>query len=194
MNLNPYSILSNLIPGFLVYFVGLNLLGIDPKYYDPVIAIVIAYIVGYFVNAISAWSEKILYWTWGGKPSDQLFQDKSCGRIQFLENKKLKPLLRKQIAESKSIKINELFAVALRIANCSSRVDEMSAQYVFARAIFVAVLVSLGLLSVNYHQNIAFWAVSVPILVASWYRAKERGFYYAKEVLTQSLNKLTRND
>ncbi|MCF7846713.1 MAG: hypothetical protein K9M51_01445 [Candidatus Gracilibacteria bacterium] len=192
MNLSVYNILAHLISGFLVYLVGLYALELEPNYLDPFMATAVAYLIGYFVNSISAWVEFILNWTWSGRPSDQLLVGKGCGRIQFPEWKKILKLLQKEL-DNKKTSADDLFKVAMRKAKNGGRIPEMNGQYAFSRSVLIAILISVVFLGIPLYQNIGFWIISLILILASWYRAKERGFYYAKEVLSEALNKFEKN-
>jgi hypothetical protein len=56
--------------------------------------------------------------------------------------------------------------------------------------VFVAIFVSLIILGLEFWQLTEFWIIAFLLIIMAWYRAKERGFYYAKEVLNIALNKL----
>lgn len=192
MNLSFYNILAHLISGFLVYLVGLYTLELEPDYFDPLIATVVAYLVGYFVNSISAWGEFLLNWTWGGRPSDQLLKGKKCGRIKFVEWEKTLNLLKNELNDKKAT-TDDLFKVAMRKAKNDGRISEMNDQYAFSRSILIAILICVVILGANLYQNIGFWIISLIVILASWYRAKERGFYYAREVLNEALNNVEKS-
>jgi len=189
MNISFYNVLSHLISGFLVYIAGLYILKLDPNYLDPLMVTAVAYMIGYFINTLSAWSEWFLNWTWGGRPSDQLLKGKQCARIKFSEYEKACQLLQKKHG-GKNTTTDNLFKVAMRITDNEGRISEMNGQYAFSRSFLVAILVSLVILSFKFYSNLEFWPVSVLLVLIAWYRAKERGYYYAKEVLNVALNKL----
>jgi hypothetical protein len=61
MKFKEYDILSSLIPGFIVLFVGINFLKIE---YNKDIIIpytAIAFFMGFIVNSLSSWLENIYY-------------------------------------------------------------------------------------------------------------------------------------
>lgn len=192
MNLSLYNILSHLISGFLVYIVGLYVLDLEPNYLDPLMATAVAYMLGYFVNSISAWVEFILNWTWGGRPSNQLLEGKECGRIKFPEWKKISDLLKKEL-DSKKASTDDLFKVAMRKAKDGGRIPEMNGQYAFSRSILIAILISAVILGLDFYQSAGFWIISLVLILVAWYRTKERGFYYAKEVLSEALNEFEKS-
>ncbi len=184
MNFNLYYLLSNLIPGFVLYIAIIHILNLEMKDIPEIPAIAIAFILGYFVNSIGGWIEKIIFWTWGGEPGIQLLEEKRCGRIKFYEIDKLTYLKK----EKKNVSNKKLFQIAMRLSNGNKRVDEMNSSYVFSRSIFVVIIIIYIILFPEYCRNIIFHIASVLIIIMAWYRSKERGFYYAKEVLLCAVN------
>lgn len=191
MNLSFYNVLSHLISGFLVYIVGLHVLNLEPDYLDPLIATAVAYILGYIINSVSAWIEGFLNWTWRGRPSDQILKGGRCMSIGFSEHAKIHLLLQKRHG-GENPTTDDLFKVAMRIANNEGRIPEMSGQYAFSRSFFIASIISLIMLGFELYINWIFWVISVLLILIVWYRTKECGYYYVKEVLNVALNKLER--
>ncbi len=192
MNLNLYNILSHIIPGFLLFMVGGYTLGIDFNAIPPLSATAIAYIIGFFTSTVGAWAEGGLFWTWGGKPSNNLLKGKGCGRIAFTEWKKVKNLLAKELGKQNATE-NNLFGVAMRISNKLERAEDMNAQYAFTRSLMVAVVGSAAFTLYANPCDISLWVVAIIATLVVWYRTKERGYYYAREVLAGALNKLSGN-
>lgn len=190
MNLNLYNILSHIIPGFLLFLVGGYALGIDLNTVPPLPATAIAYIIGFFTSTIGAWAEGALFWTWGGKPSNNLLRGKACGRIAFTEWKRGKILLAKEFGKQRATE-NDLFGVAMRISNKLERAEDMNAQYAFARSLMMAVIGSATFALYSNPCDTSIWFVSVAATILVWYRTKERGYYYAREVLSGALTKLS---
>lgn len=188
MKLSLYNVLSHLIPGYLIYIVIFYCFEIDAQFLNSLSATAVAYLIGYFVNTFGAWIESFLYWTWGGAPSLQLLEGKSCNRIKFSENNKIRKLL----IEKYDVKDNSdvLFKVAMRISADGGRISSMNEQYVFSRSILISVFISFAWLSFEFWQSSLFWTLGLLLILISWYRSKERGFYYVKEVLNKALNDL----
>jgi hypothetical protein len=122
-------------------------------------------------------------------PSSQILEGQACGRIKFSEWKTVKGLLQKELGKHKGDSI-KLFGVAMRVAKNEGRIDEMNAQYAFARAMLTGVIVASIVFLVNTPCNLWLWPTAVIFSLVTWYRAKERGYYYAKEVLSVALNQL----
>jgi hypothetical protein len=93
MKFKFYDILTQIVPGFIIYLTYLKFKTVSFESDFVVPAIAISFVVGYFVNTISSWVEGFYYWTWGGKPSNQLLDGNGLRKIQFYEWKETKKLL-----------------------------------------------------------------------------------------------------
>ena len=184
MDFNLYNLLSTLIPGFIVLMAGMRLLNFDVNNIPVLPSTAVAFVMGYFINAIGGWLEKFLFWTWGGEPAIQLLEGKNCGRIKFYEVEKLKSFFNTE----ENINNKKTFQIAMRLSNGNERVSDMNVSYVFSRSILTTLLVAYFILLPVYFKNIYFEIISIFLIFLSWYRAKERGFYYVKEVLTATIN------
>ena len=75
MNFKAYDIISKLLPGLALIYSLIFLYGDFENYSnaDYILPItVIAFFVGYIIDAISSWLEDFYYLTWKGKPSTRL--------------------------------------------------------------------------------------------------------------------------
>ena len=186
MSFNLYNLLSYIIPGFILYIAGLHYLDISPNYYPAISAIAIAYILGYFICIIAGWLEVFLFWTWGGEPGLQLLEGKKCGRIKFYETTRIKSLVKNDEEES-NIKI---FQIAMRLSSQGAKVSEMNASYAFSKSILISIIIIYLILSSLYYGSIFFHVVCILMIFMAWRRSKERGFYYAKEILMEAVNNM----
>jgi len=141
----------------------------------------------HLVNAIGGFTERIIYWSWGGEPALQLLKNKKCGRIEFYEVDKIKGLVKNYDGEITNKKI---FQIAMRLSGNDNRVKDMNASYVFSRSILTSLVIGYIMLMPSFFEDYLFHVISIFIIILSWYRAKERAFYYAKEVLQSAINKL----
>ncbi len=142
MNFKAYDILSSLIPGFIVLLVLLKLFGLNYDK-DYVIAYTaIAFLIGYVVNTLSSWLEDFYYFTWGGKPSNNLLEGKGVWKVKFYEHEKAKNCLIQE-TQSTNPTNDHLFSIAMRYANGKkdSRVDDFNANYAFARVLLTTSIV-----------------------------------------------------
>lgn len=184
MNFKFYDVLSHLIPGILVLMSYLVFAG---QKFDNDLALpftAAAFVIGYFVNTLASWLEDFYYFTWGGKPSNKLLDGKDIWKIRFYEHAKAKTHLQDDFGSSLASN-DALFSIAMRHANQdkNSRVADFNANYAFSRVILTSVLISVGILSFQYYNTSQFYCISIPSILISWYRCKQRGYYYAKEVL-----------
>lgn len=184
MQFKTYDIFSSLIPGFLILFSLLQFLGIhyDKDYIIPYTAG--AFLLGYLVNTISSWLEDFYFFTWGGKPSSNLLQGKDIWKVRFYSHSKAQELLRLDVSTLKP-SYDELFSIAMREANLKRdpRVEDFNASYVFSRVLLTTILISALLISFRFYNDWRFYAIIIPTLIIIWMRAKQRAYYYAKEVL-----------
>lgn len=188
MNFKIYDIFSQLIPGFILYATYLY---IDHQIFDASFilpATAISFVIGYFVNTLASWLEHIYFFTWGGRPSNQLLDGKSTWKVTFNELEKTKKILIQE-ANKEEPTNDELFSIASRYATPenSIRVADFNANYAFSRVILTTMLlVSLMLIWANF-TNPLIYLVTIPTIFIAWLRSKQRGFYFAKEVLKNYL-------
>lgn len=192
MNFRLYDILSQIIPGFLVYLSYNDLTG---KAWDNNFALpatMIAFIIGYFINTIASWLEDFFYWTWKGKPSNRLIDGLDIKKVRFYSSNQAKELLKSEISKPNPSN-DELFSVAMRYANSDKfpRVQIFNESYAFSRVILTMLIISFLILVFKYYSSLFFWITFSVLLAVAWLRCKERGYYYAKEVLQSYLKEKT---
>jgi len=190
MNFKAYDILSSLIPGFLFLITLLTALklGYDK---DLVIAYTaIAFLLGYLINTIGSWMEDVYFWTWGGKPSNNLLSGKGTWKVKFYHSEQARNLLKAETTTADPTN-DELFSIAMRHVTGlkDSRIEDFNALYAFSRSLLTTVLLGTIILVIHNHSDWRYYAVLVPALIITWLRSKQRGYYYAKEVLNEYLKK-----
>lgn len=195
MNFKYYDIMSSLVSGVIIS-VSLNLV-FDLGYtYDAVPLIAVAYVIGYFINGLSSLLEKTYYKTMGGMPSDilltQIERQNYTGfkRVKFYEASEAIEMLKTELNDSNASK-GKMFGRAMSYSNNDekTRVPDFNAQYAFSRVILTTSLLLSVLWLSKYYMEWWMWLVAVFIVYMSWRRCKERGYYYAREVLTAYLRK-----
>src|SRR5712692_9357664 len=115
MNLTIYDILAHLIPGLLLYASYFYAQDISLDRIPAIPAAALAYIVGYLNSILASWSEGILYWSWGGKPSDRLLDGHGTWKVKMYDADKAKALLVAEVGK-KNASHDELFDYAKRMA------------------------------------------------------------------------------
>ena len=140
--------------------------------------------LGYLINAISSWLEDFYFLTWNGKPSDRLLNGKDIWKVRFYHSQKVKELLKNE-AKQENPSNDELFSIAMRYANQKdSRVEDFNASYAFSRSLLTTVILGSVFLFITYFDNLGIYLMIIPCLFVVWLRCKQRGYYYAREVLS----------
>ena len=193
MKFKYYDALSQLVMGYLVLIALMMAFEIkyDNSYSIPYLAC--AFVIGYFLNAVSSILEDFFYWTIGGRPSDNLLKIKGnkkytgTYKVRFYETYKVVELLKNDIADGNTNE-RRLFSKAMRDINGNekSRVPDFNAHYAFSRIVLTAMLAVTILFIIKYPCYWQTYLIFIPLFL-SWERYKQRGYYYAREVLNEYL-------
>ena len=193
MNFKYYDLLSNLTVGMVAFYAIW-------KYFFPGfemtewVVIPAGYVVGYFLNALSSFIEPFLYTIICGKPSDKLLTpipgQKWTGtkKVKFYFPEKAVELLKKD-TEDNDATPDKMFGYAMRMVNANkdSRVPDFNGHYALSRVIFTTLFISFVFIEIEFYYVWYSWLLSVAILLLARNRYKERGYYYAREVLNEYL-------
>lgn len=198
-----YDVLGVLVPGVLVVcsvplafpFVALGIGGAQlPEGFSLIGLTAASVFAGFVVQAIASIAETLLFWTWGGRPSERAL-DKGLGDRYLPAASGARIRAKLLAAAEPNASTRSLFLIAMqRAESCgSARVSRFNALYAYHRALVVLTALALVLFVVSFYGGLASrlssgqdaWiiAVIVLLLVLFWYRAKQRGFYYVREVL-----------
>ena len=195
MNFKYYDLMSSIVSGVIVA-VSLNIVFDFGYTYDALPLMAVAYIIGYFINGLSSLLENIYYKTMGGMPSNILLTPidgqnyTGYNRVKFYEACKAIDLLKAELGDNNA-SLGKMFGRAMSYSNDDdkTRVPDFNAQYAFSRVLLTtSLLLSILWLSQNYLEW-WMWLLAIFIIYMSWRRCKERGYYYAREVLTVYLRK-----
>lgn len=206
MNFKYYDTLCTIISGAVLLFVLSLAIEWDIKDVNVVILLAIAFVFGYLINAISAMAEPLYYWLMGGVPSDKLLtppESGRCGkvrsytgfgRIRFYEYEKAIRLLKEELKDDKA-EPRKMFCKAVSYSNSNdkTRVQDFNAHYAFSRVMLTLVVVSTALMMTQYYDKWWAWVLSVGVVLLFGKRCKERGYYYAKEVLVEYIKAKEQN-
>ena len=183
MNFKIYDVLSSLVPGFLLLMAILELFNLPFNKEMIVPYTALAFLLGYLINTLSSWLEDFYFLTWKGKPSDCLLNGRDIWKVRFYQSQNVKKMLKAESKNDKSTN-DELFSIAMRYANQKdSRVEDFNATYAFSRSILTTVLIGGAFLLVRNYTNWHYYILIIPTLLVVWLRCKQRGYYYAREVL-----------
>jgi hypothetical protein len=183
MNFKLYDILSSLIPGFLLLIAILAFFNLSFDKDLVVAYTAIAFLLGYLVNTFSSWLEDIYFFSWSGKPSDCLLDGKDVWKVRFYNSQKAKDLLKTETTNQNPSN-DELFSIAMRYANQKdSRIEDFNSAYAFSRSLLTCVLIGGAFLLIKNYNDLKIYTIIIPTIIIVWFRCKQRGYYYAREVL-----------
>ena len=195
MNFKYYDLLSSLIVGVLTA-VSINIVFNLEFEYDSIPLLAVSYVIGYFINAISGIIEPLYFYIMGGMPSNKLLKlvpnqaYTGYGRIKFYMASRAIELLQEELND-RNAPVMKMFgkAMSYSASDTNTRVPDFNAQYAFSRVVLTAVLILTCIWAFMFYDSIAFWASAVILWIISFRRCKERGYYFAKEVLTAYVKK-----
>ena len=193
MSFKYYDLLSNLTIGIVVFYAIWKLLLPDLEISEWVV-IPAGYVVGYFVDAISSLIEPLLNKTICGMPSDKLLTpipgQKWTGtkKVRFyFANEAIKAL--REDTKDDEADTRKMFGYAMRMVNSNKdcRVPDFNGHYALSRVIFTTVIIAVVIAEIKYCCVWYSWPISISVLLLAWNRFRERGYYYAREVLNEYL-------
>lgn len=195
MDIKYYDLLSTTIIGVTIV-ASINYLFLENIEIDGIVYLALGYLAGYFINAIGCLLEGFYYKTINGMPSDKLLtlvdgqNWTGCKRVKFYEAEKVIAMLKKELNDQNASE-RKMFECAMRTVNgCEDcRVPAFNAQYAWSRTILTTVLIADILCIFRFYNEWLFWIIAMILLIISWNRFKERGYYYAREVLNEYLNR-----
>src|ERR1700733_6844659 len=140
-----YDILSKVIPGALVFFFLAIYHWTKNEQTGDVLTLFLIYLVGYLVDTISGLLEhRILYWTFGGTPSDMLLKNKSFGGIKIYQIEILNQFMETnypKLYPDKKASFRKIYSIVNKTE--IPRVKNFLEAYAFSRNIFFAYLLSM---------------------------------------------------
>jgi hypothetical protein len=197
-----YDVLSILIPGVLIIcavpiaFPYAPILLAPHKFPDAfsLIALTAASVfLGHIVQALASLCEPLLNKTWGGRPSEIALERGLGDRYLPADTgARIRAKLAAVVGATASTRSLFLFATQ-KADGKSRRVNVFNGLYAYHRVLVV--LTSLGLVlycisfrrglasRLTWKQNTGCLLLLLLLLALFWYRAKQRGFYYVREVL-----------
>jgi hypothetical protein len=201
--LQLYDLFGALMPGVIVF--GVVLLAFPdcwgaltvPKLPDAfaVIALtVVSLFVGHVVQALASLAEPLMYWTWQGRPSERAMTAGLGDRYLPADTGvRIRQKLQSAVAAGTSDRSLFLYAMTLAESAPSSRAPAFNSAYAYHRALLLAAAALLAVLILSTRYGVLHdlsWKYTALILSAAtalllllWHRAKQRAFYYVREVL-----------
>ena len=141
MNFKYYDLMSSLVSGVLVA-VSVNIIYDLGYNYEMIPLLAVAYVIGYFINALSSLLVSVYNKLIGGKPSDVLLtpitgQDYTgYSKVRFYEFQKVIDELKEELNDIEASS-DKMFSRAMAYSNDDekTRVPDFNAQYAFSRVI-----------------------------------------------------------
>lgn len=156
--------------------------------------VALSFFLGNLMQALASAVEPFLYWTWGGRPSERALREGLGDRFFPPDSaKRIRTKLVEAVGNKASDRSLFLFAMQ-RAESCGSvRVSRFNALYGYHRLLFVLTGLSLGLFvfsfwgglaaRLTWQANFASITLLLLLLILFWHRARQRGYYYVREVL-----------
>lgn len=193
MSFKYYDLLSNLTVGIVVFYAIWKFFLPDLEIREWVV-IPAGYVIGYFVDAISSLIEPLLYKTICGRPSDKLLTpipgQKWTGikKVKFYHANEAVKALREDTKDGGADTV-KMFGFAMRMVNANKdcRVPDFNGHYALSRVILTTVFFTVVIVEIKFACVWYSWPISLAVLFLAWNRFKERGYYYAREVLNEYL-------
>ena len=166
-----------------------------PPAFAVICLVAVAAFLGHLIQAITSLVEPFIYWTWGGRPSERALNE-GLGARYFPADAATRIRAKLAGVVGKDASDRSLFLYAMQKAETSgnSRVAKFNGLYAYHRAIVTLVLIGLAVVLASMRwgtvkhwsmgEKIEIIAVGLLLLAVFWFRAKQRGFYYVREVLS----------
>jgi len=192
MNYKYYDLLSNLTVGVVAVYTLWKIL-IPELDISEWVVIPAGYVVGYFLDAFSSLIEPVLYRTIGGKPSNVLLTPiegqewTGIKKVKFFFSKQVVEELKHEIGDNATT--DKMFSYVMRIVNTNTdcRIPDFRSHYALSRVILTVTAIAVTIAEIKYYYIWYSWGLSAIILYLAWNRFRERGYYYAREVLNEYL-------
>lgn len=199
MSFKYYDLLSNLTVGIVVFYAIWKFFLPDLEISEWVV-IPAGYVLGYFLNAISSLIEPFLFCTICGKPSEKLLTPvpgqkwTGINKVKFFHAEEAVKALCEDTKDAEASTM-KMFGYAMRMANSNkdSRVPDFNGHYALSRVILTTVIFTDIIVEIKFACIWYSWPISIAILLLAWNRFRERGYYYAREVLSEYLKNRKEN-
>ena len=198
-----YDVVTSLLHGTLFLVAGCVLFPQSMKVISPlemsevvssIAFISIAYFTGQVITSVSSLIQPFLFWIWGGMPSNVVFKGKIPNKYIPYD---MVELARIALQKTSPMPLSDaaIFSKAMGIARKAdgSLSERHNRMYAYNRITFCNLALILGMFalscfwgeckSFSYKQIAGVTIVFILLLLLHCYRAKQRAFYYVREVL-----------
>lgn len=197
-----YDVMATLVPGILIVaLIGVLFPAMQNRLesgHDGAFAVMaltaLSVFAGQLLVAVGSLVEPLLYRTWGGNPSDAALTEGLGNR--YLPKTKGAAIRAKLAAECEpDAETVSLFIKAMSLANgaAGSKADRFNGLYAYHRTLLVLAVAALGLVVLSRFDGLAReWSLGglaaalaflCGLVSLCWHRARQRAFYFVREVL-----------
>ena len=184
MTVSLFDILSKLIPGGLLLFAILQSHSITKIEYNEVVVLIVIYILGYLVEAISSIIERtIIFRLFGGNPAVKMLNGEKFLQIKLSRLEKLNEVIEEKYKEYKEDKL-QLFRIFHSVVSKKDypRINHFLEQYTLSRNLLISCSIA-GIYYLSSHFNWIDLSLFTMILVIIFLRIKQRNYYFTHEVI-----------
>lgn len=200
-----YDILGILVPGllFLVWvplcFPGIRDVAVSlsfPDAFSVMVLTAVAILLGHVIQAVGSLLEPLFFRTWGGRPSDRALAEGLGSYLPPDSSQRIRTKLVHHLGESATDHSLFLFAIQLSEGEGRGRGARFNGLYAYHRALLTLLILGsvllllaqfLGTSTISYPTQFAGILVAALLVAAlTWHRARQRAFYYVREVLLTS--------
>ncbi len=199
--LNFYDLVGVLIPGVIMTavlpllfpkIVAFLPLSFFPEAFSVIILVGVAFFFGQVIQAFGSLAEPLLFWTWGGRPSESIISGKAISYLPKDSATRIDCALKKAIGRDAAKRSVFLYAIQLSLS-VPSRSQRFQGLYAYHRSLLVTSL-SMGALtamSAKWGSFAGMGHVGLAVVFGSllllcfllWHRTRQRAYYHAREVL-----------
>jgi len=199
-----YDLLGILVPGsILLALIALSFPEITsvfasigfPDAFAVICLTAAAIFAGHLVQALSSLLEPVLDWTWGGRASERALRGQLPSR--YFPNdtaERIRAKLIRAVGSGATERSFFLYAMQIAETSANSRVSKFNGLYAYHRALVTLLFLGFALLLVAVfwgpaeawpiRSKVMALIIVVLLLVIVWHRAKQRAYYYVREVLS----------
>ena len=189
MNISLFDILAKLIPGGLLFFFIIHSAPNVKIESNQVVGLIIIYVLGYFIEAISSHLERpLIFRLFGGNPAVKLLNGQGYNSIKISRIERLNEIITTKFEQYSDNKL-KLFRIFHSIVSKKGykRVNTFSEQYFLSRNLFVSSFIS-GILFLIFHFGWIELILFIIILLLAFFRTKQRNYYFVKEVINSYIH------
>jgi len=201
--LDYYDILGVVVPGSLatcwvwICFPSVSVIMPSegfPATLDIVASLALVVFIGHIIQTVGSLLEPGVYRTWGGRPSERALGE-GLGDRYLPKDSAVR--IRTKLARAVGAETSErsLFLHAMQLAECAgnARVQRFNSLYAYHRGLLTLTIIAFVVLVSSLLWGIAAaWGCGwkwigvvgiVALLALTWHRARQRAYYYVREVL-----------